>query len=128
MVQPIVPPLREALDAWQGKGFTFLETEWGLPFTAAGFGGAFKEWCVEAGLPRCTFHGLRKATGARLAEGRYTTKQIQAVLGDKTMQQAEVYTEAADNALMARDALGGLYGEHTVPPKQARGTKTRKKY
>lgn len=126
IVQPVVPPLREALTAWQGKGFTFLETDWDLPFSAAGFGGAFKEWCVKAGLPHCTFHGLRKATSARMAEAGYSTKQIQAVLGDSTMQQAEVYTQAADNARMAREALEGLYGEQIVPPSASSGTKSGK--
>lgn len=115
MIQPIVPPLRLALDACQGKGLTYLETRYGDPFSEKGFGGRFKEWCVDAGLPHCTFHGLRKATSARLAEQGYTSRQIMAVLGDKTLQQAEVYTRAADNAKMARDALVGMFGEQIVP-------------
>lgn len=127
MVQPIVPPLQEALDAWKGKGLMFLETEYGKPFSIAGFGGTFTEWCEKAGLPMCTFHGLRKATAARLAEHGYSTKQIQAVLGDRTMQQAETYTLAADNERMARDALTGLYGEQMDPPVKVRGSNTGKK-
>lgn len=122
MAQPVVAPLREALDAWRGRGFFFLETEYRLQFSAAGFGGAFKQWCVDAGLPHCTFHGLRKATAARLAELGYSTKQIQAVLGDRTLQQAEVYTRAADNKRMAREALTGLYGEQLDPPAPPRGS------
>ena len=48
---------------------TFLMTAYGKPFTAAGFGGWFRERCDEAGLPKeCTGHGLRKAACRRLAE------------------------------------------------------------
>jgi hypothetical protein len=47
---------------------TFLVTEYGRPFTAAGFGGWFRKRCDEAGLPKeRTFHGLRKAALARWA-------------------------------------------------------------
>jgi hypothetical protein len=41
---------------------TFLMTEYANPFTAAGFGGWFRERCKEAGLPNeCTAHGPCKA-------------------------------------------------------------------
>ena len=32
----------------------FLETEFGKPFTAKGFGNWFRDRCDEAGLPNCT--------------------------------------------------------------------------
>lgn len=125
---PIVPKLREALDAWQGKGLTWLETEYGRPYSIAGLGNAFGDWAREAGLPKgCTLHGLRKASAAQMAEGGATTKQLQAALGDKTLQQAEVYTRAADNARLAADAFGGVFGEHLDPPVKRRGSKSRKK-
>ncbi len=124
--QPIVPPLREALDAWQGKSLQWLQTDYGDPYTAAGFGNAFGDWCAAAGIPHCSFHGLRKATAARLAELGASANQIKAVLGDKTLQQADVYTRAADAQRMASDALTGLYGERIVPPVRSGGTKIRK--
>ncbi len=115
MIQPIVPPLREALNGWQGKGLSWLETDYGYAFTIQGFGERFSDWCVTAGLPGYTFHGLRKATSVRLAEMKMSTKEIQAVLGDRTLQQAEVYTRDADRARLARGALQGLYGEQMDP-------------
>lgn len=129
VTHPIVPPLREALNAWQGKGFTWLETAWGRPRSDKAFGGAFSDWCKNAGLePGRSFHGLRKALAARLAEAGYSTNQINAVLGDKTLQQAEVYTRAAEKKQMARTALTGLFGEQIVPVVPKTGTKRPKKH
>lgn len=126
VVHPIVPPMREALDAWQGKGFTWLETSKGQPRSDKGFGNDFAEWCAEAGVPKgYTYHGIRKALAARLAEAGYTTNEINAVLGDKTLQQAEVYTRAAEKRAMANKALTGLYGAQKVP--SARGMAKRAK-
>jgi integrase len=65
---PVLPELREILEASSGGHLTFLVTEFGKPFTAAGFGGWFRGQCDRAGLPHCTFHGLRKGAARRLAE------------------------------------------------------------
>jgi integrase len=132
VVHPIVPPLREALNACKTKGLLWLETAYGKQRSDKAFGNDFATWCADAGLPPGrTFHGLRKALAARLAEHGYTTNQINAVLGDKTLQQAEVYTRAAEKKRMAREALVGLFGEQKrsriVPPVARGGTKTRKK-
>lgn len=125
---PIVPQLREALNAWQGSGLTWLQTDEGRPFTIKGLGTAFRGWADDAGIPkRYGLHGLRKASAATMAEAGATTKQIQAALGDRTLQQAEVYTRSADNARLAADAFSGAFGEHLDPPKKGRGTKSRKK-
>ena len=127
---PIVPPLLEALKAKRGKGFTWLETSHGKAFSKKGFGNWFADRCAEADIPHCSFHGLRKATAARMAEAGYSSPQIMAALGDKTLQQAEVYTRAASNKRMANDAMDGLYGDKKVPPTvkvARRATKTRKK-
>jgi integrase len=45
---------------------TFLTTQFGKPFAAAGFGNWFREQCNLAGLPHCSAHGLRKAAARRL--------------------------------------------------------------
>ena len=124
---PIVPPLRAALDAWQGKGLTWLETAYGQPFaTGKGLQNKFREWCAEAGVhPECHFHGLRKAAAARMAEAGCTPHQIMAVLGHATHQQAATYTAKAQRAGMASDALGAVFGV-SVPPLSASGTIDRK--
>lgn len=68
---PIPPELARVLDAVPAGNLTFLVTEAGAPFTAAGFGNAFRDWCNEAGLPKeRSSHGLRKAACRRLAQGR----------------------------------------------------------
>ena len=64
---PVMPMLQAAIDAMPpSDNLMFLVTAQGRPFSAAGFGNKFREWCDEAGLPkRCTSHGLRKASAAR---------------------------------------------------------------
>ncbi len=52
---PVVEDLQIALDAMRVTDqLAFLTTEAGRPFTAAGFGGWFRERCDEAGLGHCT--------------------------------------------------------------------------
>jgi integrase len=68
---PVLPELREAVDLMPATDqLAFLTTEAGQPFTAAGFGGWFRERCDEAGLHHCSAHGLRKAAATRLIEQR----------------------------------------------------------
>jgi integrase len=50
----------------------YLVTEWGKPFSPDGFGNKFKDWCVDAGLPHCSAHGLRKAGATFAAENGAT--------------------------------------------------------
>jgi integrase len=58
---PIAPDLAVAIDATPPDNLTFLVTQAGAPFTAAGFGNHFRDWCDAAGLSHCSAHGLRKA-------------------------------------------------------------------
>ncbi|WP_316235489.1 tyrosine-type recombinase/integrase [Bradyrhizobium sp. SZCCHNR1085] len=58
----------------------------------------------------CQPHGLRKATGRRLAEAGATAKMIMSVLGHTTLAEAERYTEEADQASLAVAALARLEG------------------
>lgn len=94
---PVAPDLRRAIDATPNVGFkTYLVNDYGQTFTKDGFGNKFREWCDQAGLPRCTAHGLRKAMGRRMAEADATQQQMKAVGGWKG--DAEVATYAADAA------------------------------
>lgn len=102
---PILPPLRASLDAAAGRSLTYLETAWGRPFTAAGFGGWFRDKCDAAGLPQCSAHGLRKAGAARAAEAGASTHALMAIFGWLTIAEAERYTRAAERRRMARDAM-----------------------
>ena len=64
---PIAAELTEIIAASPVGDLTFLTTEYGKPFTAAGFGQWFRDRCDEAGLTHCAAHGLRKAGAARAA-------------------------------------------------------------
>jgi integrase len=109
---PIHPALAAELARVPGDRLTWLATDAGPAFTAAGFYQRFTEWCTQAGLPRGRSpHGLRKACGRRLAEAGCTAHQIMSVLGLRTLALAEVYTRAASQGSMARDAMDRIGGK-----------------
>jgi integrase len=100
---PVLPEL-EYIIAESPCGATFLETQFGQPFTANGVGNWFRRRCNEAGLPHCSAHGLRKA-GA-------TSHQLMAIFGWKTIKQAEIYTQKADQKRLAGVATRLLVPSH----------------
>ncbi|WP_353960050.1 tyrosine-type recombinase/integrase [Methylobacterium isbiliense] len=120
---PLFPDLADAIAGVPAGQLTFLMTEYGKPFTVAGFGNRFRAWCDEAGLPHCSAHGLRKATAARLAERGATPHEIMAVTGHQTIEEVQRYTRAAQRAgladramaLLACDAPGPTGGEGKGP-------------
>lgn len=101
---PIPPALTTIIDASVTGVLTFLVTEYGKSFTAAGFGGWFRARCDEAGLPQCSAHGLRKAGAARAAENGATAHELMAIFGWRSIQEAERYTQAAQRRRLARNA------------------------
>lgn len=66
--KPVLPILADIIAASPCGQKTFLETEYGAPFSAKGFGNWFRDRCDEAGLPKCTAHGLRKIGATMCAE------------------------------------------------------------
>jgi len=105
---PITSALAAALAA-APNNMSFLTTANGKPFTPAGFGNLFKQWCREAGLPHCSAHGLRKAAATRLAEAGCTAEMIKAITGHKTLVEVSRYTRAADQVRLARMAIETLH-------------------
>jgi len=101
---PIIPPLQRALEVGPCGDLTYLITEQGRPFTAAGFGNWFRDRCNEAELPQCSAHGLRKAGAALAAENGATVHELMAIFGWLTMKEAERYTGAARRKKLARNA------------------------
>jgi integrase len=87
---------------------TFLVTEFGKPFTAAGFGNWFRDRCNEAGLKQCTAHGLRKMGATRAAENGATEHQLMAMFDWRTPGQARVYTEKAKRKQLAGGGMALL--------------------
>ncbi|WP_244471628.1 tyrosine-type recombinase/integrase [Methylobacterium sp. ARG-1] len=118
---PVFPDLAEAIAAAPSAHLTFLVTEYGKPFSTAGFGNRFREWCNQAGLPHCSAHGLRKATAARLAERGCTPHEIMAVTGHQTLEEVERYTREAQRAGLA-DSAWRRYANGQRGPTADRGS------
>jgi integrase len=105
---PVAPALQSIVAASQCGDLTFLITDFGRPFTAAGFGNKFRDWCDQAGLPHCSAHGLRKATAARLAELGASEHEIMAITGHQTSKEVSRYTRAARQRVLADSAMARL--------------------
>lgn len=104
----IHPDLKREID--QHTGLTFVTTEYGAPFTEAGFTKWFVASAVKAGVLNRTPHGLRKAAGRRLAESGCSAHQIMSILGHKSLTEAEKYTRDARQVLLADQAMDRLEG------------------
>ncbi|MDI1345322.1 MAG: tyrosine-type recombinase/integrase [Pseudolabrys sp.] len=107
---PIHPELKRVIDATPADHLTFLMTEFGKPFSAAGFGNLFRDWCNEAGIPKgYSAHGLRKAACRRLAEAGCSASQIMAISGHRSLGEAEKYVRAVNQVALARTAMKATY-------------------
>jgi integrase len=103
--------LRSILAATKREHVTILNTEFGQPFTVSGYGNWLRDAIRAAGLPLdCTPHGLRKAAGRRLAEEGASANEIMAVLGHKTLAEAERYTREANQVRLAASGIVKLEG------------------
>ena len=102
---PILPGLQRVVDASPCGDLTFLVNELGRPFTDAGFGNKFRQWCDQANLPQCSAHGLRKLAATIAANNGATAHQLMAMFGWLTLKQAEHYTRRADQKRLAEDAM-----------------------
>jgi integrase len=103
------PETLKAIEALPVAGFgAFIVTEFGKPFTVAGFGNKFRDWCDQAGLPHCSIHGLRKAQSRRLAESGATQLQGRAITGHKQDRTFAYYAEKADRERLADAAMANL--------------------
>lgn len=100
------PDLLAAIKAMPAVGLTaLLVTDYGKPFSAAGFGNWFRDRCDEAGLPHCTAHGLRKALARRAAEEGATQPQLKAVGQWSSDRDVATYTAGAEQRALADAAL-----------------------
>lgn len=108
---PVLPQLAAEIAAAQDAAggiagqLTFLQTAFGKPYTAAGFGNWFRRQCDAAGLLHCSAHGLRKAGACIAAEGGATELQLKAVFGWETMKEAERYTRQARGRQLAEAGM-----------------------
>ncbi len=106
---PILPVLAKIIGASTCGTQTYLVSESGGPWANGSFGNRFRIWCMEADLPHCSSHGLRKAASCAAAEGGATDQQMMAIFGWKTPAMAQRYTLKASRSKMA-DASMHLLG------------------
>ncbi len=102
---PLLPVLARIIEATPSEGLTFLLSKRGAPYSGDRFGKQFKEWCVEADLPHCCVHGLRKAAAERIAENGATVNQMMAIFGWRDPRMAIFYTQRAEQRRLAAAAM-----------------------
>jgi integrase len=116
---PICPEWRAAINAGPGLGLSLLGDSKGRPILRRALTELIAKAVLEAGLPpECKAHGLRKAMMRRLAEAGRSTKQIAAMSGHKSLKEVERYTEAADQARLAEEAMSNFSGVRHLPPRK----------
>ena len=109
---PLAPELSAIMAASPVGELTDLITEYGRPFTVAGFGQWFRDRCDEANLPECSAHGLRKAGAVRAAENGATAHELMAMFGWLSLAEAQRYTRSADRRTLAKNATRLLSREN----------------
>lgn len=98
--------LQAELERVPKNQLSFLQTQYGQPYSSVGFTNWFSEKAQEAGLPlRSAPHGLRKAAARRLAEAGCTANQIMAITGHANLSEVTLYTAAADQERLADEAI-----------------------
>jgi integrase len=111
---PVHPELRRIIDATPSAHLTFLVNELGAPFTAAYFGEWFRDRCDEAGLPQCSFHGLRKAAATRLVDAGCDVVEAAAITGHASLKELQRYIETRDRKKAAHHAMTKLISRTEV--------------
>ncbi len=113
---PVHPELAAIIAATPVGHLTLLVTQTGKSYGGNDFTDQFRAWCDAAGLPQhCVFHGLRKAALTRLADAGCTAHEIAAISGHKTLSEVQRYTGAANQARLARAAMGRMANESVKP-------------
>lgn len=98
--------LQAALAAMESVGSeTMLVTTHGKTFTRNGFGNWFKARCIEAGLPQCTAHGIRKAMTRRGAEQNVSQQGLKAMGQWSGDREVATYTDSTDKRRLADEAI-----------------------
>ncbi len=104
-------PLSSALIAEvSGHGnMTYLLNGDGAPFSAAGPGNKFREWCNDAGLSERSLHGVRRGLSALLASGGATSTEIDVLLGHEMgSPETRIYVRSAERARLAESVVDRL--------------------
>jgi integrase len=107
---PLLPELREALEAAPAKQMLFIQTQAGQAFSIKSAGQWFRSRCDEAQCPGSA-HGLRKAAATRLANAGASEHQLMAVFGWKDPKEAAIYTREANRTRLAASAMALISGQ-----------------
>ncbi len=108
---PLHSNLQTVIEATPNDHLTFLVTEFGNPFSPAGFTNLFRRWVRAAGLLKgISAHGLRKACCRRLAEAGCSASEIMSISGHTSLREVQRYCARADQARMARSAIQSISG------------------
>ncbi len=108
--------------------FAFIVGKHGRPMTKESFGNWFGKACRAAGVSKSA-HGLRKFSATLAAEAGATTHELMAQFGWVTVQQAELYTKAADRSRLGKKTSRVIAEqiETILPPHLIEGTGENKK-
>jgi integrase len=88
--------------------------------TKESFGNAFSEACRAAGVNKSA-HGLRKIGATRAANNGATVAELNAIFGWTGSYMASLYTQSADRARLAREAMNKLVNKTTTSMSAPRG-------
>lgn len=103
---PLLAPLLSATRAPKVQGATYLLGRGGKPYASGDSASAmFKRWCVDAGLPHLSAHGVRKGLGELLAELGCSQYEIMAIHGHSEAKTSEVYTRRVERWKLAVNAM-----------------------
>ena len=105
MKLPILPELQKIINASPTGDLAFLVNELNRPWNAHGFSNKFREWCNEAGLPKLSAHGVRKASATFIADAGGSSHMLMAAFGWSTLAMAEHYTKSANQEWLAEQAM-----------------------
>ena len=101
----ILPQLQAVIDATPAGHLTYLVTEHGKPYSPEGFSNWFRRKCRDAGLAKCSAHGLRKAGATIAADNGATEHQLMAIFGWESPKQAAHYTRKANRKKLAGQGM-----------------------
>ena len=101
---PILPVLAKTLAAGPCGDLAFIANVNGQPFTKESFGNAFAEACRKAAITKSA-HGLRKLAATLAANAGATEAQLKAIFGWTNSKMPMLYTRAANNRHLAKQAM-----------------------
>lgn len=89
---------------------TYLSMENGEPFSPDYFSHRFKDWCVDAGLPHCSAHGVRKHVATEAGNKGASDLAIAELLGHTSTKNVGKYVKKVNRAPLMEMALDAAHG------------------